>query len=86
MDAAALWQGIAEAALNYIVVSTISSGNQKQTVTDLKTDLRTTKEDILAEVKSSKQAVLAKVETDTKAETEIFKTHFESQKEQTKGN
>ena len=26
------------------------------------------------------------VETDTKAETEIFKTQFESQKEQTKGN
>lgn len=40
-DYSLLWQGIAEAALNYIVVST------KQTVSDVKTDLRTTKEDIL---------------------------------------
>lgn len=55
MHSALLWQGIAEAALNYIVVSTISGANQKQTVTDMKTDLRTTKEDIMAELKTSRE-------------------------------
>lgn len=80
MNAQMLWEGIAQASLNYIVVSTISSMNQKQTVTDLKTDLRTTKEDLLAEVKETQKSILAKIETDTTAQVEIFKTHFESQK------
>lgn len=84
MNQALLWQGIAEAALNYIVVSTISSSNQKQTVTDLKTDLRTTKEDIMQEVKDAKDAMLAKMETDTTAMNEIMKTQFDSVKD--KGN
>lgn len=81
MNQALLWQGIAEAALNYIVVSTISASNQKQTVTDLKTDLRTTKEDIMQEVKDAKDAMLAKMETDTTAMNEIMKTQFDAQKE-----
>lgn len=55
---AGLWESVAQAALNYIVVSTISSTNQKQTVTDLKTDLRTTKEDIMAELKDSRQSIM----------------------------
>lgn len=80
MNQALLWQGIAEAALNYIVVSTISASNQKQTVTDLKTDLRTTKEDIMQEVKDAKDAMLAKMETDTTAMNEIMKTQFDAQK------
>ena len=54
MDMAQLWASIAEAALNFIVVSSISGSNQKQTVTDMKTDLRTTKEDIMAELKTSR--------------------------------
>ena len=58
MDYASLWASIAEAALNYIVVSTISGSNQKQTVTDLKTDLRTTKEDLMAELKSSRELLM----------------------------
>ena len=58
MDQAALWESVAQAALNYIVVSTISASNQKQTVTDLKTDLRTTKEDIMAELKDSRQSIM----------------------------
>lgn len=62
MDQAALWESISQAALNYIVVSTISASNQKQTVTDLKTDLRTTKEDIMAELKDSRQALIKTTE------------------------
>lgn len=74
MDTASLWAEIAQAALNYIVVSTISSTNQKQTVTDLKTDLRTTKEDLLAEIKTSKEIILDKIKTDTTAMNEIIKS------------
>lgn len=73
MDASTLWMGIAEASLNYIVVSTISSMNQKQTVTDLKTDLRTTKEDLMAEIKDAKETTLAKIDTTTSTEIEILK-------------
>lgn len=58
MNFAGLWESVAQAALNYIVVSSISASNQKQTVTDLKTDLRTTKEDIMAELKDSRQSIM----------------------------
>ena len=53
-----IWAEIAQAAINYIVVSTISSNSQKSTVTDMKTDLRTTKEDLMAEVKESRSLIL----------------------------
>ena len=72
-------ESIVQATLNYIVVSSISSTNQKQTVTDLKTDLRTTKEDLMSEIKASKEAVLAKMETDTTALNQIMKAEFDSQ-------
>lgn len=49
------------AAINYIVVSSISASNQKQTVTDLKTDLRTTKEDLMAELKDTRENILSQV-------------------------
>lgn len=62
MDMGTMWMGIAEAALNYIVVSTISSMNQKQTVTDLKTDLRTTKEDLMAEMKDTRENLISQIE------------------------
>lgn len=61
MDYASLWAEIAQAALNYIVVSTISSTNQKQTVTDLKTDLRTTKEDLMSGLKITEEQVINQV-------------------------
>lgn len=61
MDTASLWAEIAQAALNYIVVSTISSMNQKQTVTDLKTDLRTTKEDLMSGLKITEEQVINQV-------------------------
>lgn len=70
MHSAMLWQGIAEAALNYIVVSTISGSNQKQTVTDMKTDLRTTKEDIMAELKPSRELLSSIQKEQTNGRTE----------------
>ena len=83
MNVESVLESIAQATINYIVVSSISSANQKQTVMDLKTDLRTTKEDLLNEIKDTKESMLAKIETDTKSMTEIFKTNFDNQK---KGN
>lgn len=74
MNVEGVLESIVQATLNYIVVSSISASNQKQTVTDLKTDLRTTKEDLMSEVKASKDAVLAKMETDTTAMNEIIKS------------
>lgn len=61
MDYASLWAEIAQAALNYIVVSTISNTNQKQTVTDLKTDLRTTKEDLMSGLKITEEQVINQI-------------------------
>lgn len=51
MEHATFWAEIAQAALNFIVVNALTGSSQKATVTDLKTDLRTTKEDIMAEFK-----------------------------------
>ncbi len=53
-----IWAEIAQAAINYIVVSTISGNSQKSTVTDMKTDLRTTKEDLMAEIKESRSLLM----------------------------
>lgn len=68
MDTASLWAEIAQAALNYIVVSTISGTNQKQTVTDLKTDLRTTKEDLMSGLKITEEQVINQVKESQKGE------------------
>ncbi len=57
-----IWASIAQVALNYIFVSTISAANQKQTVTDLKTDLRTTKEDLMNELKDSRKNIIEMLE------------------------
>lgn len=58
MNQGQLWAEIAQAALNFIVVNSITSSNQKATVTDMKTDLRTTKEDIMQQIKESKNEIL----------------------------
>jgi hypothetical protein len=54
-----LWAEIAQAALNFIVVNALTSSNQKATVTDMKTDLRTTKEDLMMQIKESEQEILS---------------------------
>lgn len=57
-----IWALIAQSALNYIFISVISTNNQKMTVTDLKTDLRTTKEDLMAELKDSRKNIIEMLE------------------------
>lgn len=59
MNQGQLWAEIAQAALNFIVVNSITSSNQKATVTDMKTDLRTTKEDIMQQIKESENEILS---------------------------
>lgn len=53
-----VWAEIAQAALNFIVVSTLTSRSQEGTVADLKLDLRTTKEDLMSEIKESRVELL----------------------------
>ena len=62
MQQAQLWAEIAQAALNFIVVNSLTSANQVKTVTDMKTDLRTTKEDLLAQVKEVRDEILGILE------------------------
>ena len=57
-----VWAIIAQSALNYIFISVINSNNQKATVTDMKTDLRTTKEDLMAELKDSRKNIIEMLE------------------------
>ena len=57
---------IAQTALNYIFVSVITANAQKATVTDMKTDLRTTKEDIMSELKDTRETLLNQNEAATK--------------------
>lgn len=64
-----IWSLIAQTALNYIFVSVITSNNQKQTILDMKTDLRTTKEDIMAELKDSRKNLIEMLEKQGKEKT-----------------
>ena len=64
-----IWFAIAQSALNYIFITIISSNNQKQTVTDMKTDLRTTKEDLMAELKDSRKNIIEMLELIEKQQT-----------------
>ena len=85
MDPSLMWQGIAEAALNYIVVSTISSMNSKQIVSDVKTDLRTTKEDIMSELKDSREVILSDIDAAMNTQLELLKTEIESLRKRVDG-
>lgn len=76
MDMGQMWMGIAEAALNYIVVSTISSMNAKQTVSDVKTDLRTTKEDLMSELKDTRETVLSDIDASMNMQLEMMKAEL----------
>ncbi len=66
MDFAGLWESVAQATLNYIVVSSITNSAQQRTITDMKTDLRTTKEDIMSELKDSRENLLSQIEITSK--------------------
>lgn len=66
MDQLFIWSQVAQMAINYIVVNTISSTNQKQTVTDLKTDLRTTKEDLMSGLKITEEQLINQIKESNK--------------------
>lgn len=53
---------IVQASLNFIVVNAITNSAQQRTVTDVKTDLRTTKEDLMSELKDSRENILTQIE------------------------
>lgn len=74
-----IWAIIAQSALNYIFINVISSQNQKQTVTDLKTDLRTTKEDLMAELKDSREGLLRESEVSTSSIINIVKAEIQKE-------
>lgn len=61
-----IWYAIANSALNFIFITIISNNNQKATVTDMKTDLRTTKEDLMAELKDSRKNIIEMLEQELK--------------------
>lgn len=77
MNQLELWAAVAQTALNYIFVSVLTSNGQKATVTDLKTDLRTTKEDLMSELKDSRESLLQQEETTTTAIIEIIKKELQ---------
>lgn len=66
-----------------------TSNAQKATVTDQKTDLRTTKEDLMAELKDSRESLLRESEISTKSIIDILKAEIQREleaiKQQQKG-
>ena len=52
-----IWAYIAQSAINFIIIYIVQGLGQQKTVTDMKTDLRTTKEDIMAEIKQLKNSL-----------------------------
>lgn len=67
-----IWAVIAQSAINFIVIYIITGSGQKATVTDMKTDLRTTKEDIMTELKDSREILIAEIETATNSAIDII--------------
>lgn len=57
-----IWAYIAQSAINFIIIYIVQGLGQQKTVTDMKTDLRTTKEDIMAEIKGSSKDILTMLE------------------------
>lgn len=57
-----IWAFIAQSCLNFIFIYLIQGSGQQKTVTDMKTDLRTTKEDLMAQIKDSNKEVIERLE------------------------
>ena len=53
-----IWAFIAQSAINFIVIYIVQGSGQQKTVTDMKTDLRTTKEDLMTEMKEIEQNLI----------------------------
>lgn len=67
-----IWSMIASSAINFIVVYVITGASQKATVTDMKTDLRNTKDDLMTELKDSREILIAEIETATNSAIDII--------------
>lgn len=72
---------IAQTALTYIFIQIATGNAQKQTVTDNKTDLRTTKEDLFSELKDTRETLLRESEVSTKAIIDILKAEIQRELE-----
>lgn len=72
---------IAQTALTYIFIQIATGNAQKQTVTDNKTDLRTTKEDLFSELKDTRESLLRESEVSTKAIIDILKAEIQKELE-----
>lgn len=57
-----IWAYIAQSAINFIIIYIVQGLGQQKTVTDMKTDLRTTKEDIMSELKDSRKNIIEMLE------------------------
>lgn len=66
MDYTSALESVVQATLNFIIINSITSSAQQRTVTDVKTDLRTTKEDLMAELKDSRENLLQQIELTAK--------------------
>lgn len=75
---------IAQTALTFIFVQIATGNSSKQTITDQKTDLRTTKEDLMAELKDTRETLLRESEVSTMAVIDVLRA--EMQKGQKNGN
>lgn len=71
---------IAQTAITYIFIQVATGNAQKQTVTDNKTDLRTTKEDLFSELKDTRESLLRESEISTKAIIDIIKAEISKSK------
>lgn len=67
---------IAQTALTYIFIQIATGNAQKQTITDQKTDLRTTKEDIMSEMKDTRETLLRESEVSTMAIIDVLKAEI----------
>lgn len=68
---------IAQTALTFIFVQVATSNASKQTTTDHKTDLRTTKEDLFAELKDTRETLLRESEISTKATLDVLRAEIQ---------
>lgn len=69
--------------MTYIFIQIATGNAQKQTITDQKTDLRTTKEDLMSELKDSRESLLRESEASTKAVIDILKAEIQQQNKST---
>ena len=66
--------------------TTISNMNAKATVSDVKTDLRTTKEDLMSELKDSREVILSDIDAAMNMQIELLKQEMQEIRNEMKGS